>query len=69
MQSTDKKDDVSYIVVDIYKTENDEKIYSFPLQERATFGEFVGKAQLIISGFNLQILVCYVMNTKTVVRF
>ncbi len=29
VQTVDKKDDVSYVVVDVYKTENDEKIYSF----------------------------------------
>lgn len=29
LQTIDKKDDVSYIVVDVYKAENDEKIYSF----------------------------------------
>lgn len=29
VQSLDKKDDISYIVVDVYKTGNDEKMYSF----------------------------------------
>ncbi len=29
LQSVDKKEDASYIVVDVYKTENDEKVYSF----------------------------------------
>ena len=29
VQTVEEKDDASYIVVDIYKTENDEKIYSF----------------------------------------
>ncbi len=29
VQTVEEKDDISYIVVDVYKTENDEKIYSF----------------------------------------
>ena len=29
LQTVEEKDDASYIVVDVYKTENDEKIYSF----------------------------------------
>lgn len=29
VQSVDKKEDASYIVVNVYKTENDEKVYSF----------------------------------------
>lgn len=39
VQSVDEKEDVSYIVVDIYKTGNDEKIYSFsPARARDFWG-------------------------------